>query len=453
MTDKEWLESDEAKEKSMRFYAHFDYRTNIGQQRVYLSDPENIKRHGFYPFIHYKQKQTKYSKAGGKTDKERDICYAAHIDRCIYQYYNFILGELYNQRVEQDRISHVAVAYRSDLHQSNINFAKRAIDFIRNNSPCYIMIGDFTGFFDNLDHNYLKRQWCSLLGESRLPDDHYAVFKSLTRYSVWELSDLLALNYLPDDRKGRKELNSRSRVLSIEEFKANRSHIKPNQNKYGIPQGSPISGMLANIYMMDVDRQVQYFVSNLNGFYMRYSDDFIIVIPDNGDTSSQAMKDVSGFFKIDGLTLEPEKTQYYRFENQSLVSCSIQYGISEKKSKRFINFLGFTYDGKTITVRAKTTGKYYQRMYRKVKSITKSPGNISVGKRILSSNLYNLYSIKGANGYLIKKRDGHTRKCSGNFLTYIQRSKKIIGYKESIDRDTRRHMSKIRKALKRQLGG
>ncbi|WP_322176582.1 hypothetical protein [Acutalibacter caecimuris] len=138
MTDKEWLASDEAKEKSMRFYARFDYRTNIGQQRVYLSDPKNIKLHGFYPFIHYKQKQTKYSKADGKTDKKRDICYAAHIDRCIYQYYNFILGELYNQRVEQDRIFHVAVAYRSDLHQSNINFAKRAIDFIRNNSPCYI---------------------------------------------------------------------------------------------------------------------------------------------------------------------------------------------------------------------------------------------------------------------------------------------------------------------------
>lgn len=102
MTDKEWLGSDEAKEKSMRFYAHFDYRTNIGQQRVYLSDPENIKLHGFYPFIHYKQKQTKYSKAGGKTNKKRDICYAAHIDRCIYQYYNFILGELYNQSVEQE---------------------------------------------------------------------------------------------------------------------------------------------------------------------------------------------------------------------------------------------------------------------------------------------------------------------------------------------------------------
>lgn len=58
MTDKEWLASDEAKEKNMRFYAHFDYRTNIGQQRVYLSDPKNIKLHGFYPFIHYKQKQT-----------------------------------------------------------------------------------------------------------------------------------------------------------------------------------------------------------------------------------------------------------------------------------------------------------------------------------------------------------------------------------------------------------
>lgn len=56
------------------------------------------------------------------------------------------------------------------------------------------MIGDFTHFFDNRDHDYLKRQWCSLLKSDRLPDDHYSVFKNVTAYSKWELKDLLILN-------------------------------------------------------------------------------------------------------------------------------------------------------------------------------------------------------------------------------------------------------------------
>ena len=152
MIIQEWLNSDNTDNKSRRGYAHFDCRTGIKEHRDYISDPEKIARHGFYPFIHYEKKQIKYSKSGGKVPKKRDICYAAHIDRCIYQYYSFLLGELYNQRVTSDDISQVAVAYRTDLHQNNIDFAKRAISFIRSNSPCYIMIGDFTGFFDHLDH-------------------------------------------------------------------------------------------------------------------------------------------------------------------------------------------------------------------------------------------------------------------------------------------------------------
>ena len=80
------------------------------------------------------------------------------------------------------------------------------------------MIGDFTGFFDHLDHKYLKQQWCSLLGVLKLPKDHYKVFRSVTRYSTWELSDLLALNGLKDNRSGRRTLNSMLRVLTPEEY-------------------------------------------------------------------------------------------------------------------------------------------------------------------------------------------------------------------------------------------
>ena len=44
----------------------------------------------------------------------------------------------------------------------------RAFDFIKKLGKCYMMIGDFTHFFDNLDHGYLRKQWCFLLQEPLL---------------------------------------------------------------------------------------------------------------------------------------------------------------------------------------------------------------------------------------------------------------------------------------------
>lgn len=55
--------------------------------------------------------------------------------------------------------------------------------------------------------------------------------------------------------------------------------IVKNPNSYGIPQGSPISALLANVYMLDVDKKVYEIVAAQNGMYMRYSDDFIIILP------------------------------------------------------------------------------------------------------------------------------------------------------------------------------
>ncbi len=451
MTVQDWLNSDDADTKSRKGYAHFDCRTGIKDQRGYILNPENIARHGFYPFIHYEKKQIKYSKNGGRKTKKRDICYAAHIDRCIYQYYSFLLGELYNQRVALDGISQVAVAYRTDLHQNNIDFAKRAISFIRSNSSCYIMIGDFTGFFDNLDHKYLKQQWCSLMGVTTLPKDHYKVFRSVTHYSTWELTDLLDLNHLEDNRAGRRALNSQQRVLTPEEYKANsnRKHIQVNLNTYGIPQGSPISGLLANVYMLEVDRTINNLVTDLKGLYMRYSDDFIVVIPNTGALADQALQDISTRFNtVAGLTLEPHKTQYFKFENQVLENCGAQFGIQAEGRKQVVNFLGFTFDGKKVSIRAKTVGKYYYRMYGKAKTIKRNKGYSPKGNRISAENLYALYSKKGAHGYQIKQKDGTRKWHSGNFISYVQRAKRKFGKNELIDRDTHRHMQKIKKALK-----
>lgn len=440
MTTTEWLRSEEAVKRSKKMYAHFDWRTDLGQQREYVADPDKVAKHGFYPFIHHEKRTLKYNRKKGKKEKKRDICYAAHIDRCIYQYYSFLLNALYNERVREDGTSAAAVAYRTDLHENNIHFSKRAFDFIKVNSPVHVMIGDFTGFFDNLDHAYLKRQWCSLLGVDRLPTDHFAVFKNITSYSKMELADLLRLNGQEDTNSGRKKLNEMARVLTSEQFKANRSLIQKHEEPYGIPQGSPISGILANMYMLEVDKQINDAVSKLGGMYIRYSDDFMIILPDAPKVdAAKELRQIADMVKqAPRLTLEPSKTQFFHFENGVLTNCGKVFHENADDSSRTINFLGFSFDGHTIRIRAKTVSKYYYRMRRKANNIVKMGGYTPGGKRITGEKLYMAYSRKGA------------KKGQGNFLTYVNRAAAVYGPKEAIKQDTRRHMQKISKVLKGQ---
>lgn len=255
MNVNEWIKNPKTIEKSKKNYAHFDCRTDISKVSEYIINCKNIQSHGFYPFIRYKMRAGKYNKIKGFQPKRRDICYAAHIDRCIFQLYGWQLNELYNKRIRQLGLENVPVAYRTDLKKNNIHCAKEAFDYIRKCSDCYVLIGDFTEFFDCLDHQYLKKQWCSLLEKKILPEDHYAVFKNITKYSWWELEDLLVLSGLENTLKGYKLLNKKRTVITKEQFHQNRNQIKKNVEGKGIPQGSSISAVLANIYMLEADKE------------------------------------------------------------------------------------------------------------------------------------------------------------------------------------------------------
>lgn len=431
-----WRTSEKVIEKSRKHYAHFDYRTSLADKWDYISVPENVATHGFYPFIHYKQKQVKYSK-NKKKEKFRDICYAAHVDSCIYQYYSFLLNELYNQRVGLDGISEVPVAYRTDLKKNNVHFAKAAIDFIRQCKACYVMIGDFTNFFDNLDHQYLKMRWCDLLGSKYLPPDHYAVFKNITRFSKWERDDLLAIHKLTNSRAGVRELNAKNKVLTDAQFHNLKSHIVPNKESFGIPQGSPISATLANVYMLDADNQIAALVRSCNGFYMRYSDDFMVILPvgEEYDTKEILGDTQEILASIPNLKLQPEKTQYFYYNEQHLHNCSKEIDKSADDKNKVINFLGFSFDGMKVTVRPKTITKYYYRMRRKGKTIARSRGISPKGNHISNRNIYEKYSERGKYGK------------HGNFLTYIERADGIFRHEPYITRDTKRHMQKIRNVI------
>lgn len=430
-----WINSVEAIQKSKRYYAHFDLRTDLQKAKSYVVNPISVSKHGFYPLIHYTQKFQKYSKEKGKKEKSREICYAAHLDRCIYQYYAHLINEKYNKRVREDDISNVAVAYRSDLKKSNIHFAYEAISFIRKNGSCFVMIGDFTHFFESLDHQYLKKQLCNLLQTERLPDDYYAVFKSITHYSTWELADLLLLNGLKNTKSGIHQLNKKPCVLSLQAFhEYKKQYITPHKEPYGIPQGSPISALFANIYMLTADREIHEYVKRLNGFYMRYSDDFCVVLPalclQEAQSAFYHIKEI--LKSVPRLVLQPEKTQYFKCADADVENYGAQFSEGADCKHRFINFLGFTYSGKTVKIRDKTVSKYYYRMYKKAKTIIRQRKS---GLNPSKENLYRIYSCKG-------ETVGR-----GNFLTYVRRAQKEFGAEDSISNSTKRHMQKIKRIL------
>lgn len=175
-------------------YIHFD--TPIGSKRAekYVASFEKNPIHDFYPFLTYTLTTRKVVRVpiSERKDlkqtlrfkpKRRPLAYAAHRDRAIYSYYSYLLNNSYEAYLKDCSFSESIIAFRK-LGKNNIHFAKDVFENIEKYDTCLVIAMDITGFFDNLDHKILKDQWKKVLGKSNLPDDHYQVFKAITKYST-----------------------------------------------------------------------------------------------------------------------------------------------------------------------------------------------------------------------------------------------------------------------------
>lgn len=419
------------KHGTQKGYAHFDRRVSLKMDSVrdYVMDRAKVAAHGFYPFIHFEKKNSRYGRKGPK--KPRELYYCSHMDRCIYQRYAFLLNYLYNIRAKEEGIDRVATAYRNNLGKNNIDFAKEVFDAIRGMGKCLVVVGDFTDFFNRLEHRYLKERLCGLLGVERLPEDYFAVFRNITRFAGWDWKDIVEAAGGSINEKGiKKKLNRKQTVLTRQQFLDNRKYIRKNTSGIGIPQGSPISAVLANIYMMQFDRTLQEYVSGQGGIYRRYSDDFLIVVPVCGE--EEAGEHIGHIFScihaMDGLIeLQEEKTSLYLFEQGRI--CSYP-----SKDPAFIDYLGFWFDGKDIRIRPRSITKYYYRMHRKARTVGQSRGMTLHGKHISSRNLYQIYSHND------KKR---------TFIDYAKKARHVMDLHDpETDAVIKRHKQKIAQAVK-----
>lgn len=410
-------------------YAHFDLRVSLAMPsiRKYVMDRAKIVTHSFYPFIHFEKKNSRYGKKGPK--KPRELYYCSHLDRCVYQRYAFLLNCQYNSWACENNIDDVAIAYRDNLGKNNIDFAKDAFDAIRSFPQCFILVGDFTNFFDNLEHQYLKKMMCEVLGVERLPQDYFSVFKNITRFSSWDWKDIVKAAGENIEEKGvRKKINSKDTVLTKEQFQKSKNDIKKNVSGVGVPQGSPISAVLSNIYMIEFDKDIKRYVASKGGIYMRYSDDFIIVLPYERDSE---IADFTSYIfsyveSMKGLIdLQKEKTSCYTYKNKV---------VYEGDQPSSINYLGFLFDGKNIRLRPRAITKYYYRMRRKAHTIGRSNWISSKGRHISAKELYSIYSRNDEKQTFID----YARKAKGILKLNDQEANALIKH----------HKRKIAKAIK-----
>lgn len=420
-------------------YPHFDSRipiTNLVEKN--LNNPSYIATHSFYPFIHYTKVTCKYNKVERKLiPKNREIFYAGHMDGYIFKYYGDKLNCLYNKYCIDNGINKVSIAYRNNKKgMNNIKFASEVIKFISNQKNAFIYVTDFTSYFDNLDHELLKERLLEVLGikSNKLPSDWWNIFKNITRYSWIEKYDIekYLLETKGIDIKKTEEIE---RYLTPKEFREFRKRgvISQNEKGFGIPQGSPISAVLANVYAIHLDIELNEYTKKYGGIYRRYSDDIILVFPFENEKKCLYHKNkIESIIHQNKIQASEEKTKSLYFYNKKIYKDAM----FQKESK--LDYLGFSFDGYTIKIREKSLYKYYNRMYKKIYSIKKAEKK--EGRKIGRKKLYLIYSHFG------RRYKGY-----GNFISYAERAHKEFSKNNQIEskiyNQIKRHWKKIYKRL------
>lgn len=436
-----------------------------------ITNKKFIKQYAFYPLIHTTLSERKFKKGNSakhtvserkhthysintlqpvRNSKVRPLHYATHMDALVYGYYAEILRDKYEKLLKKEPLQDNAViAYRkietfkgSGIGKSNIHFAKECFDEIKgrtqNNVEVCVLAIDLKSFFSTLDHKILKEQWCKVLDEPNLSDDQYNVFKACTKFNYILLDDLR----LKKNKQNKKASFDESKLSYIRKTRGFRCFFESNQDfrehikegklpiysnpftkilengklvKKGIPQGLPISAVLANLYLFNFDLEiVNRWVKKFNVFYRRYSDDIFIVCEKNICTEIEL--DIEKLINQFEVGISRDKTEKFVFrnvtnkENNTRLECFrvVQNG---KEVSSVMSYLGFEFRGYHIGIKSTNLAKYYRKIISTVKRKSKRTiklieTNPQTKKAIFKNQIKKIYNlpIKFKDGDLTEKR-------------------------------------------------
>ncbi|MEO5891079.1 MAG: reverse transcriptase domain-containing protein [Ferruginibacter sp.] len=466
----------------------------------YVLNTDAVKAHAFYPLIHRTSVVRKYrrdiNKDTGKRSAERyakskprELYYANHLDACIYGYYAKGLNEAYDAKLLNLGLHDTVTAYRriklnptdpDSVNKSSADFAAEVFNYIINHQEDQLVAisFDIQGFFDNLDHKLLKKAWYEILNKKTLPEAEYNIFNNITNFSF--INENQIFNAFKDEiivesktgirkRKPIKkfhhlknqraiafcELTEFEKVKSNKLIVGNHDPAHPKRIK-GIPQGTPISAALANVYMIDFDYRVNKYVKNLKGLYRRYSDDMIVIC------EAGHIKDIIDMFDSEiaerRLDIQHDKTQVFKFDRvHGKFKCEQLYKSGSHPHKN-MEYLGFEFDGFHTYLKSSSLASYYRKMKRSVQRGRYYSKTITTSKakgKIFQTRLYKKFTYLGAGRRRIYVKD-KTNPTNwirtdtydwGNYISYAQLAiNKLPNNK--IKGQIKRHWSILNKLIK-----
>ena len=263
----------------------------------------------------------------------------------------------------------------------------------------------------------------------------------------------------------KKNFNQ-GRILNVNNLGKNKVEIHTDKVDRGVAQGTPISAVLSNIYMIKFDERLSVLANDNGGFYQRYSDDFIFIFPHSSCSIESILSELKACVKVvHGLTFKDEKRQIFKVSSDKIENITNKYSEDSNLDNHkscLINYLGFSYDGQSISVRSKTLSRYFSRMAisahaisRKNKAIT---SNNSEHKKIIPLyKVFNRFTYKGTKWYRRKyissKHKKHIQLIenkNGNFHDYINKAQKVFSQDENISLVTKKSANYLRKFLNKK---
>jgi RNA-directed DNA polymerase len=349
-----------------RGYAHIDLRVGERRARKIVTEFQRAPRkHGFLPLIAYSIEQVRYKRnCEGrfiKHIKSRKIAYASHADSTLYSYYAFQISSAYEEVIKRESLSDSVLAYRTYQEKKcNLHFAFEAFAEILQRGNVKAAAYDIKGFFDNLDHNILLNKWKEVLNAQTLPEDHYCIYRAITRCSRLNRKKLLIRMGISDSqfRKLKCLRITNEKIYSMQDIREilrDKLLYNPSELK-GVPQGTPISALLSNVYMLDVDRALASACKNVGASYRRYSDDILILAEEHHFETIK--NELSACLKSVGLVLADGKEQVVMFRKGDDGVITSDTGP--------LQYLGLIFDGRRALIRRSSISRYYSNMKKAV---------------------------------------------------------------------------------------
>ena len=354
--------------------------------------------------------------------KRRPIKFASHRDAAVLEYYARDLLEAYERFLAKTAFAQSVLAYRSGIG-NNIGHSKSLFDEIRLRGDCTAIALDITSFFDRIRHDQLYEELCRVRGRSRLSDVDFKIFRRMTKFD-WVDSEEAK------DRLGYRFGRNR-RVCTAYELRTILRDQAPNQIRtntgdFGIPQGTPLSGLYANISLAGFDAAMTSAVQNLGGSYRRYSDDIALLIP-TSEEPALAVDAVRDTLRTFGLELSEGKTDVAVFNRAH----------GELRATKPFQYLGFTFDGTRTLIRPSSLNRYYSKMNRGIRAKV----HAAYRKDVLKDQMFLRELFKKYTHF------GRFR----NFPRYVYRSAAIHNAPE-MRKQINRHMTIFKRMLTRAVG-